>query len=102
MALLSAGKTLPFFDHLLPFIWGEFAKVYSVRFLPVNIRSIGVMIGRASEGGGEALLLSLPVAIGEVKLGGIIDPSIEGKRSGDDAPASVKEGSIKTILVELD
>ena len=48
------------------------------------------------------MLLGLPVAIGKVRLGGIIDPSFKSERSGDDAPASVKERGVKTILVELD
>ena len=93
---------MSFFNHLLPFVWSEFVKAYSIRFLPIDIHGIGVMIGRLLEGGGKALLLGLPVAIGEVKLGGIVDPSIKGERSGDDAPASVKEGAVKAILVELD
>ena len=59
-------------------------------------------MGCPIEGGGEALLLGLPVVIGKVELGGVVDPTFEDEGSGDDIPASVKVGGVKTILVELD
>ncbi len=102
MSLFPTCEAMSFFNHFLSFIWGEFVKMCSIRFLPIDVHGIRVMMRSSFEGGGEALLLSLPVVIGKVELGGIIDPSIEGKRSRDDAPASVKERAIKTVLVELD
>jgi len=101
MSSLSAGETSPLFNHLLLFIWSEFAKVCSIGFLPINVHGIGIMMGSPFEGQSKALLLSLPVAIDKVKLQSIVDPTFEGDRTGNDAPASVKERSIKTILVEL-
>ena len=101
MSFLSACEALSFFNHLLSFIWGEFLKTCSIRFHSVDVHGVGVMIGGSSEGGGEALLLGLSVMIGKVELGGITDPSFEDSGSGDDAPASIKEKAIKTVLVEL-
>src|SRR5713101_6638491 len=101
MSFLSACKASSFFNHLLSFIWCEFSKTCSIRFLPIDIHGVGIMVGRALEGGGEALLLSLSVVIGKVKLGGITDPSFEGERSGDDTPTLVKERTVKAVLIEL-
>src|SRR5713226_2260932 len=102
MSLFPACKATSFFNHLLSLIWGEFSEAYSVRFLPVNIHGVGVVIGRTSKGGGEALLLGLSMTIGKVKLGGIADPTFKGEGSWNDAPASVKERAVKAILIELD
>ena len=102
MSLFPACKASSFFNHLLPFIRNEFAEAYSIRLLPVDVHGIGVMIGRVLKDGGEALLLSLSVMIGKVKLGGIADPTFEGEGSQNDAPASVKERAVKAVLIELD
>ena len=101
MSLLSACKAASFFNHLLSFIWGEFSEAYSIGFLPIDIHGIGVTIGGAAKGGGEALLLGLPVTIGKVKLRGIADPSFKGEGSGNDSPASVEERAVKAVLIEL-
>ena len=93
---------MSFFDHLLSFIWGEFVEVYSIRPLPIDVHGIGVTVGGSSKGGGEALLLGLPVTIGKIELGGVADPPFKGEGSGNDSPASVKERAVKTILIELD
>src|SRR5713101_5971851 len=102
MSLLPACKATSFFNHLLSFVWSEFSEAYSIGFLPVDIHSIGVAIGRTSKGGGDALLLGLSVTIGKVELGGIADPTFEGEGSRNDAPASVKERAVKAVLIELD
>jgi len=101
MSLLPAYEAASFFNHLLSFVWGEFSEACPIGLLPINIHGIGVMIGGVLKGGGEALLLGLPVMIGKVKLRGITDPTFKDEKSGDDTPASVKEGTVKAILVEL-
>ena len=102
MSLFSAGEASSFLNHLLSFIWGEFSEAYSIGLLPIDIHGVGVVIGGASKGGGEALLLGLPVTIGKVKLRGVADPTFEGEGSGNDSPAAVKEKAVKAILIELD
>ena len=77
-------------------------EAYPIGLLPIDIHGIGVAIGGASKGGGEALLLGLPVTIGKVKLRGVADPTFEGEGSGNDSPAAVEERAVKAILIELD
>src|SRR5713101_5024527 len=102
MSLFPACEAMSFFDHLLSLVWSEFSEAYSIGFLPVDIHSVGVTIGRTSKGGGDALLLGLSVTIGKVELGGIADPTFKGEGSWNDAPASVKERAVEAILIELD
>src|SRR5713101_1112149 len=102
MSLFPACKAVSFFNHFLSFICGEFSEACPIRLLPINVHGIGIMVGGVSKGGGEALLLGLPVTIGKVKLRGIADPSFKSERSGDDTPALVEEGAAKAILIKLD
>src|SRR5713101_7835372 len=102
MSLFPACKAVSFFNHFLSFICGEFSEACPIRLLPINVHGIGVTIGGVSKGGGEALLLGLPVTIGKVKLRGIADPTFKGEGSGNDSPAAVKERAVKAILIELD
>src|SRR5713101_6378441 len=90
MSLFPACEAASFFNHFLSFVWGEFSEVYSIGLLPIDIHGVGVMIGGASKGGGEALLLGLPVTIGKVELRGIADPTFKGEGSGNDSPAVVE------------
>src|SRR5216684_3134036 len=102
MSLFPACEAASFFNHLLSFIWGEFSEAYSIGLLPIDIHGVGVTIGGALKGRGEALLLGLPVTIGKIKLRGIADPTFKGEGSGNNSPAVVEERAIKAILIELD
>src|SRR5713226_6577143 len=102
MSLFPACEAASFFNHFLSFVWGKFSEAYPIGLLPIDIHGIGVAIGGASKGGGEALLLGLPVMIGKVKLRGVADPTFEGEGSGNDSPAAVEERAVKAILIELD
>src|SRR5712692_288175 len=101
MSLFPACEAASFFNHFLLFVWGEFSEAYPIGLLPIDVHGIGVTIGGVSKGGGEALLLGLPVTIGKVKLRGIADPTFKGEGSRNDSPALVKERAAKTVLIEL-
>src|SRR5713226_9549888 len=102
MSLFPACEAASFFNHFLSFVWGKFSEAYPIGLLPIDVHGIGVAIGGVAKGGGEALLLGLPVMIGKVKLRGVADPTFKGERSGNDSPASVEKRAVKAILIELD